>query len=185
MAVDPAASEASSPPAAWLLDFDWPIAGRSWPAAGQLGPVWRTLDGRRGRCYATGTASPGSDWIGLACLQHLPGASAGAEALFHYTVETDVRPEHEAELNAWYEQEHLPGLAAVPGALRACRYRRLQGSPRYVAAYDLLTPATLERPEWLAVRHTAWSSRVRPWFVAPRRTHFVRADRFDDLVGAR
>ena len=33
----------------------------------------------------------------------------------HYVVEADVLPESEAQLNAWYTIEHLPGLAAVPG----------------------------------------------------------------------
>ena len=43
-------------------------------------------------------------------------------APYHYVVETDVLPGHEDDLNAWYAQEHLPGLAAVPGTVRAARY---------------------------------------------------------------
>ena len=35
----------------------------------------------------------------------------------------------EAEFNAWYDKEHLPGLAAVPGVVRAVRLRRLDGRP--------------------------------------------------------
>src|SRR5262245_50564977 len=31
-----------------------------------------------------------------------PGASRTREAAFHYVVETDVDPAHEADLNAWY-----------------------------------------------------------------------------------
>ncbi len=83
-------------------------------------------------------------------------------------------PEDEDELNAWYDQEHLPGLAGVPGTIIAMRFRRASGSPKYLACYDLTTPATLERDEWLAVRHTAWSSRVRPLFRNTRRTMFRR-----------
>ncbi|MBP6707318.1 MAG: hypothetical protein KA134_08465, partial [Achromobacter sp.] len=52
----------------------------------------------------------------------LPGAARGQDAPWHYIVETDVLPEAEADLNAWYDQEHLPGLAAVPGTVRALRY---------------------------------------------------------------
>ena len=51
-------------------------------------------------------------------LQDIRGASHGARAAFHYVVETDVVPEAETDLNDWYDREHLPGLAAVPGAIR-------------------------------------------------------------------
>ena len=44
-----------------------------------------------------------------------------------------------------------------------------------VAAYDLLTPEVTEHPDWLAVRNTEWSSRVRPHFRRPKRTFFRRA----------
>ncbi len=47
----------------------------------------------------------------------LPGASASLPAPYHYVVETDVLPEHEADFNRWYDGEHLPGLAAVPGTV--------------------------------------------------------------------
>ena len=47
----------------------------------------------------------------------------------------------EEEFNAWYREEHLPGLAAVPGTVGAYRFLRPVGrSPRYVACYDLLSP---------------------------------------------
>jgi hypothetical protein len=61
--------------------------------------------------------------------------------------------------------------------VRACRWLRAgDASPRYLACYDLTAPDTLERTEWLAVRHTAWSSRVRPLFLNPRRTMFHRPE---------
>jgi len=104
----------------------------------------------------------------------LPGASAGHDAPWHYIVETDVLPEAEADLNAWYDQEHLPGLAAVPGTVRALRYECRDESPRYLACYDLRTRETFGSPPWLAVRATDWSSRVRPSFRNTRRTMFRR-----------
>ena len=103
---------------------------------------------------------------------NLPGASAGQEAPWHYIVETDVLPEAEADLNAWYNQEHLPGLAAVPGTVRAQRWECRDASPRYLACYDLRTQETFGSPPWLAVRATDWSSRVRPSFRNTRRTMF-------------
>ena len=104
----------------------------------------------------------------------LPGASSGQDAPWHYIVETDVLPEAEADLNAWYDPEHLPGLAAVPGTVRALRYECRHKGPRYLACYDLHTRETFGSPPWLAVRATDWSSRVRPSFRNTRRTMFMR-----------
>jgi hypothetical protein len=115
--------------------------------------------------------------IGVARLQPVfdsPGASRGEAAPFHYIVETDVVPEHEADLNAWYDTEHMPGLAACPGCLRARRFRNPDGSPRYHACYDLVDPETLVSEAWLAMRRTAWSERVRPHFRNTKRTTFRR-----------
>jgi len=103
-----------------------------------------------------------------------PGASRGEAAPFHYIVETDVVPEHEADLNAWYDTEHMPGLAACPGSVRARRFRNPDGSPRYHACYDLLNAETLGSEPWLAARGTTWSDRVRPHFRNTKRTLFRR-----------
>ena len=51
----------------------------------------------------------------------LAGAWAGADAPWCYVVETDVVPEHESDFNAWYDEEHAPGLAAVPGTVHGAR----------------------------------------------------------------
>jgi hypothetical protein len=161
----------------WLLDTAWPAppeAGEA-PWAG-CDAVWRAEEGGWARAYAGGAAPPrgGHAWQALEPLLALAGASTGGEAAFHYVVEASVAARHEAEFNAWYDEEHLPGLAAVPGTVRAARYRRVRGEPTYLACYDLMSPAAMQRPEWLAVRHTPWSDRVRPWFVRPRRTLFRR-----------
>ena len=121
-----------------------------------------------------GRALPGAMLTRLAALACVPGASSGEAAPYHYVVETDVLPEHEADFNAWYEQEHLPGLASVPGTVCAMRYRNPDGHPRYHACYDLVLPEILGSPPWLAVRGTPWSSRVRPTFFNTRRTMFRR-----------
>jgi hypothetical protein len=104
----------------------------------------------------------------------IPGASSLERPLFHYVVEMDVVPEQEADLNAWYDTEHMPGLAACPGSVRARRFRNPDGSPRYHACYDLVRTETLGSEPWLAVRHTAWSDRVRPHFRDAKRTMFKR-----------
>jgi hypothetical protein len=108
----------------------------------------------------------------LAPLQEVAGASAGREAPIHYAVETDVTPEWEKELASWYRDEHLPGLAAVPGCTGAWRLENLDGGPRSFACYDLLAADVLETQAWLAVRGTPWSDRVRPQFRNMRRAMF-------------
>ena len=115
--------------------------------------------------------------VELEPVQAIPGASASQPAPYHYVVETDVLPDHEDELNAWYVEELMPGLAAVPGTAHSARYRNtgaLDAGPRYHAAYDLVTPDTLGTVPWLAVRGTAWASRIRPAFRNTKRTMFRR-----------
>jgi hypothetical protein len=107
------------------------------------------------------------------------GTSRSEPAPFHYIVETDVVAEHEADLNAWYDAEHMPGLAACPGSVRARRFRNPDGSPRYHSCYDLVRTETLGSEPWLAVRHTAWSDRVRPHFRNTKRTMFRRLFDFE------
>lgn len=115
---------------------------------------------------------PGAQTRVLDLLADLAGRSDGQAAAWHYVVETDVRPEMEADFNAWYDEEHLPGLAGVPGTVRARRWRSPDGGPRYHAAYDLASRETFGSEPWLAVRASDWSSRVRPAFCNTRRTMF-------------
>lgn len=161
----------------WIRDWAWPDqerAARADLARGPRGRVdaWVALDGGFARGFREADRSPGDGWVGLDPLSALVGASAGAPVGCLLTVEVDVLPEHEADLNAWYEQEHLPGLASVPGTIRAARYRRQSGARRYLASYHLTDAATVRSPAWLAVRATPWSDRVRACFVDPRRTLF-------------
>ncbi len=101
-----------------------------------------------------------------------PGASAGETPAFHYVVEMDPAAGWEDELFRWYDAEHMPGLAAVPGCVRAQRYVNRDGGPQALACYDLIDPSVLESPAWLAVRRTTWSGRVPPQFRNTRRTMF-------------
>ena len=58
--------------------------------------------------------------------------------------------------------------------MRARRFRNPDGSPRYHACYDLARRETLGSEPWIAVRHTAWSDRIRPHFRNTKRTMFRR-----------
>jgi hypothetical protein len=101
-------------------------------------------------------------------MQVAPGdaaAPAGAGALLLNAM--NVAPEAEDDFNAWYDEEHLPALAAVPGTLAARRYRSTEangGTHRYVAIYHLRSPDVPRSAAWKAAADTPWSARVRPHF---------------------
>lgn len=128
------------------------------------------------------TGSPAITSAGVALLsprQDETGASSTESAPFHYAVELDIEPEHAQSMTDWYNTEHLPGLAAVPGTVRARRLADPAGHPASYACYDLTTPDTLQSDPWLAVRATDWSSRIRPLFQNVRRTVFERLLTFE------
>ncbi|EJL85367.1 hypothetical protein PMI15_01798 [Polaromonas sp. CF318] len=118
---------------------------------------------------------PGPQALHISRLERVfdtPGASAGAAPVFHYVVEMDPEAGWMPELSAWYDQEHMPGLAAVSGCIRASRFLNHDHGPLSLACYDLVSEETLGSPPWLAVRGTEWSSRMRPRFTNTRRTMF-------------
>ena len=54
-----------------------------------------------------------------------------------------------AELDAWYAEEHVPLLRAVPGWLRITRYRRLEGAgPDLLAVHELAGPDVFDTAEY-------------------------------------
>lgn len=100
----------------------------------------------------------------------IPGQPSTAQAAFHYAVEMDPESGWMSELSRWYDTEHLPGLASVPGTLRAMRLLNHDHGPLSLAWYDLVDEATMGSPAWLAVRGTPWSSQMRPHFTNTKRT---------------
>jgi len=158
---------------------------RALPGAGQAGLrlyraadhvetyAWlaRPADPRALRA-ALGERYPRAQAVALALTTDVAGQAAGQPAPWFYMVETDIQPGAEADFDNWYETEHLPGLAAVPGTVRARRYLARDSSPRYYACYDLASRETFGSPPWLAVRATDWSDRVRPNFIHTKRTMF-------------
>jgi len=76
----------------------------------------------------------------------------------------NVDPEHEAEFNDWYDNEHLPALQAVPGTICARRYKDLTGSHRYLALYHLESPEVTFSDAWKSGAGTPWSAKMRPHF---------------------
>jgi hypothetical protein len=71
--------------------------------------------------------------------------------------------EVEGEFHDWYDFEHMPSRAELPGFLTAHRMVCVEGWPRYVAMYDLESLAVLESPAYQAVTGknvSLWSRRM-------------------------
>jgi hypothetical protein len=82
----------------------------------------------------------------------------------------DIDPEHEEEFNRWYTEEHLPERLACPGFLSGRRFIALEGSPKYLALYDLESPEVLQSDAYRKIFGPSdWTKRIS--------THFVRAVR--------
>jgi hypothetical protein len=100
------------------------------------------------------------------------GAATGQAATAHYVVEMDPEGGWMPQLCEWYDTEHMPGLAQVPGTVRARRFLNHDHGPLSLACYDLDAPTVLNSPPWLLVRATSWSDRMRPHFTNTKRTMF-------------
>jgi hypothetical protein len=77
------------------------------------------------------------------------------------------------EMNDWYNGEHIPERMSVPGFEAAHRYVAVEGSPRWLATYELSSPAVLETPAYRRFHgpdETAWTRRV----LLPSRPSFRR-----------
>ncbi|MDG4834324.1 hypothetical protein O7627_34215 [Solwaraspora sp. WMMD1047] len=100
------------------------------------------------------------------CRQLSPGESlapAGPEYL--YLARMNVAPEVEDEFNNWYDEEHLPALAAVPGVRAARRFRALNSDDRlhrYLATYHLDSPDTVTSPQWRDALRTRRTRQIWP-----------------------
>jgi hypothetical protein len=76
-----------------------------------------------------------------------------------------VAPGHEQEFDEWYDTEHIPALAAVPGTLCARRYRGTGAAvQRSLALYHLASTDVPGSPAWKAAANTPWTERMRPHF---------------------
>lgn len=97
--------------------------------------------------------------------QTLPGdanSPSGAGGLLVNAM--NVAPEHEAEFNEWYDNEHIPALRAVPGVMAARRFKDMKGTHRYLALYHLENPDVASGAAWKAAAASEWTDRLRPHF---------------------
>lgn len=98
-------------------------------------------------------------------VQILPGRQAApADAGGMLIVAMNVAPEVETEFNAWYNEEHIRRLSAVPGCLCARRFRMAGGTHRYVAVYHLTSPEVQSSKPWKEAGATPWTTKMSPHF---------------------
>ena len=90
-------------------------------------------------------------------------------------VYADIDPELDAEFNDWYNQEHIAELLSAPGYLSAARYEAVKGGPRYLAFYEIESPAAMESAERKAARanESEWTKRIGPHRAGRNYVHNV------------
>jgi hypothetical protein len=68
----------------------------------------------------------------------------------------------EDDFVAWYREEHIPMLLAVPGWRRSRLFRQVDGrGPSFMALHELQSPAVFEEPSYTASISTPWRQRIR------------------------
>jgi hypothetical protein len=98
------------------------------------------------------------------------GASRGTPGLL---IAVSMSHPDEAELGAWYTEEHIPLLHAIPGWSRTRRFRLLEGeAPRHLALHELAGPEPLATDAYTAARSTEWRARVMAGVTARERRVF-------------
>jgi hypothetical protein len=92
------------------------------------------------------------------------GSPVGRPAPVILAVSLSVPAESEADLAAWYTEEHIPMLLQVPGWRRIRRYRLVRGldgpGPDFLSLHELAGPEVLEEPGYRAAISTPWRDRV-------------------------
>jgi hypothetical protein len=128
-------------------------------------PAYLAVGGANGTPWTKRVTSRVAMLLRLEGEQLRPGdalAPDGAAAIL--LISMNVAPEHEHEFNEWYNTEHLDALAAVPGVLRARRYRGTSAKQRYAAVYHFANPDVPQSAAWKAAANTPWTEKMRKHF---------------------
>ena len=99
---------------------------------------------------------------------------AGSAPPMVHAVSLSIPASLEADLAAWYADEHIPMLLAVPGWRRVRRYRLTEGeAPRYLALHEIASTAVFSEPAFRAAIGTPWRNRIMDAATAQERRVFV------------
>jgi hypothetical protein len=74
----------------------------------------------------------------------------------------DILPDREDEVNAWYNDEHMPLLNRCPGAIGGRRFKAIVADLRYMSIIGVTDPSVLEGPAWAEVSQSPWTKRLVP-----------------------
>jgi hypothetical protein len=75
-------------------------------------------------------------------------------------VTTEIEPEWDADVNKWYDEEHVPELMSVPGFISARRYEVVDGAAttipqKYLCIYEMANEQVVLDRSYLSY-HTGW-----------------------------
>lgn len=70
------------------------------------------------------------------------------------------------DLQAWYAQERMAGVARTPGCVGARKYLAATGAPRHAVLYEFSSLAAREA-HYVALEETEWTRRVHGYLVHP------------------
>lgn len=86
----------------------------------------------------------------------------------------DVDPAHEDDFNRWYDEEHYPERMQCPGFISGHRYRALEGSPKYLAIYELESADVLTSEAYLTMMPPSeWTKKVNQTLTTAIRNVYV------------
>jgi hypothetical protein len=89
----------------------------------------------------------------------------------------------EDDLAAWYTDEHIPMLLAVPGWRRIRRFRLIEGSgPEYLSLHEVDGLEIFTRDDYRAAVSTPWRDRIVSTAVRRERRVFAFRNDFGGLV---
>jgi hypothetical protein len=108
------------------------------------------------------------------CELILDGPEWTRDAPYQLIVCMTPPPGSEDDFVAWYREEHIRMLLAVPGWRRVRLFRQVEGSgPAFMAVHELESPAVFDRPEYEASIGTPWRKRIRASVLRYERNLFA------------
>ena len=102
-----------------------------------------------------------------------PAPSRGKAVL---VVMMDIDPSLEDEFNRWLNEEHVPERLSITGFISARRFRAVDGTPKYLALYELESADVFTSAEYLHRVNdtpTEWTRRMRQHYKIFARNVFV------------
>jgi hypothetical protein len=115
------------------------------------GPGYTAIGGANMSPWSRRVTSKVTRILRYAGEQILPGDGAAPESGGILLVGMTPAADDEVAFNHWYDKEHVPALAAVPGVLCARRFRTTNGAAtKYAALYHLTEPGVQESAAWKA-----------------------------------